>query len=392
MRAGPPALNPLYAAREERLARGAGVVDLTSGNVNEHGISFPAGPLAGIMARALEAARVYRPHPLGQPAAREAVSAYYRARGVEIPAARIVLTPGTSVSYLYAMSLLASPGDEFLCPSPSYPLFESIADLAGVTMVPYHLREAEGWTLDAEELEAQVSTRTRAVILISPHNPTGAVASREAVAGVRAVARRHGFAVLHDEVFSEFLHTADELPRAAGSGAGGTADEAPLVLTLNGLSKMFALPGMKVGWIGVSGAAAEVTRFMAGVELVSDTFLPVNEAAQFALPEIFTAGEAFLPELRAWIGERRRLAVEALRHSPAFEFTPPAGGIHLALRFRDAQADEEAFAVRLLRERGVLVHPGHFYDMSPPHLAMTFVHGREELVAALRDLVALAGI
>lgn len=381
--AGPPPPNALYAARAERLARGAPVTDLTAGNPTEHGRGFPAGTLSEILGRAAAAASIYRPDPLGLPAAREAVSAWYGARGLEFPAERILLTPGTSLSYFYAMSLLAAPGDEFLCPRPSYPLFETIAGLCGVALATYPLREENAWAFDPEEIEAQVSTRTRAVVVISPHNPTGAVASREALDGVAQVARRHGLALIHDEVFSEFLRGGQALPRPAG--------DAPLQLTLNGVSKMFALPGLKVGWIAAGGETSRAARFMAGLEHLSDTFLPVNDAAQHALPEIFRAGADFLPGLQAWLEERRAQALEIVGRSPALRCVPPAGGFHLALRLAGGAADEEAFAVELLREHGVLVHPGHFYELPAPHVALTFVHGRESLGLALERLAELAG-
>jgi len=350
--------NPLYLLLDEIRRDGRHVTDLVRGNVNEHGIVFPPEDLNDILREAAEAARVYRPDSFGQETARAAISAYYAAR---IPSGQILLTPGTSVSYWYCFKLLAETDDEILTPQPSYPLFDYIAKLCGVRLTHYRLREAEDWAIDLEHLENQISTRTRAIVLISPHNPTGMTADADTLRGLAGIARRHGLPIISDEVFSEFLFGIDRLPRASET-------DAPLVFTLNGLSKMFALPGMKIGWIAVSGDDAFVKKAMSSLELMSDAFLPVNEIAQFATPGIFARGRAFLERYRNWVAERRRDALDALSGCRLVE---PRGGFYITLPIPH---DEETAALRLLRESHILAHPGYFYDIPPNHLVMTFVH------------------
>ena len=283
--------NPLYVLHDELRAARHPVLDLVKGNVNEHGIVFPEEPLRKILAEASEFARVYRPDSFGQLVAREAISRYY---GSRIPASHFVVTPGTSVSYWYCFKLLAEPGDEILTPQPSYPLFDYIARLCGVTLTNYELDESEDWAIDLQYLERQISSKTRAIVLISPHNPTGMVASAEQLQELAAIAARYEVPIISDEVFNEFLFGEDALPRPCFT-------DAPLVFTLNGFSKMFALPGMKIGWIGVSGDEHLVDRSLAALELISDTFLPVNETAQFAVPQIFARGQTFLADYKQWI-------------------------------------------------------------------------------------------
>ena len=351
------AKNPLYLLHDELLAAKRPVLDLVKGNVNEHGIVFPQDALKEILAAAVEPARVYRPDSFGQPVARQAISDYY---GGKLSPSQLLVTPGTSVSYWYCFKLLAEAGDEILTPQPSYPLFDYIAQLCGVKLTTYRLDESRGWAIDLDHLENQISARTRAIVLISPHNPTGMVASESELQELAAIAGRHDIPIISDEVFNEFLFTADALPRPAFT-------EAPLVFTLNGFSKMFGLPGMKIGWIGVSGAAHLVERSMAALELISDTFLPVNEVAQFAVPEIFLKGRPFLDNYKHWIAQSREAAVSSLA---GCDFTPPAGGFYVTLRL---QQDEEQAAMRLLRDSQILVHPGYFYDIAPDHLVMTFI-------------------
>src|SRR6185295_5544013 len=239
------ARNPLYQLHEELQRDGRTVIDLVRGNVNEHGIVFPSDALDAILRDAAESARIYRPDSFGQASARQAVAAYY---GEAIPLGQILLTPGTSVSYWYCFKLLAESGDEILTPQPSYPLFDYIARMCGVRLTHYRLREDRNWAIDLNHLEDQITTRSRAIVLISPHNPTGMVATDSELRGLADIAARHNLPIISDEVFSEFLSGMNSLPRPLATGA-------PLVFTLNGLSKMFALPGMKIGWIGVSGDA-----------------------------------------------------------------------------------------------------------------------------------------
>lgn len=183
--------NPLYRERDALLARGQKIIDLVSGNVHHHGILYPQLILNQTLASAAEQARIYKPDPLGQPIAREAISRFYREEGLTIPAEQIVVTPGTSLSYWYAFKLFAGPEDEILSPRPTYPLFDAIAALAGVRMIDYRLREADRWTIDLDHLESQITPRTRAIILISPHNPTGAAAQEDEVTRLAEIAARH---------------------------------------------------------------------------------------------------------------------------------------------------------------------------------------------------------
>jgi alanine-synthesizing transaminase len=350
--------NPLYLLHERLKTEGAEVTDLVRGNVNEHGIVFPTQILDEILRAAAESARVYRPDSLGQQAAREAIARYYE--GFHIPPGQIVVTPGTSVSYWYCFKLLAEHGDEILCPQPSYPLFDYIARLADVNMRQYRLVESRDWAIDLDHLEGQITEATRAIILISPHNPTGMVADEPQLQGLAEIATRHSLPIISDEVFSEFLFGLDSFPRIA-------ATDAPLVFTLNGFSKMFALPGMKIGWMAISGNDALVKKSVAALELISDTFLPVNEIAQFAVPDIFRRGQAFLGQYKSWISQCRAAAVEGLT---GVSFVPPKGGFYVTIPIGH---DEETAAAALLEKDRILVHPGYFYDIKADHLVMTFI-------------------
>ena len=366
--------NPLYMAHDELRAADHAILDLVKGNVNEHGIVYPPDTLKEILQEASDRARIYKPDPLGQLQAREAISASY---GNRIPASQFILTPGTSVSYWYCFKLLAGEGDEILTPQPSYPLFDYIARLCGVTLTTYELDEATNWEIDLQYLERRIGSKTRAIVLISPHNPTGMVASMDQLHELASIAARYEVPIIADEVFSEFLFGHDTLPRPAFT-------DAPLVFTLNGFSKMFALPGMKIGWIGVSGDSHLVDKSLSALELISDTFLPVNETAQFAVPQVFSRGRSFLENYIQWIAQCRNIAVDRLS---GCKFSAPEGGFYVTLRL---SRDEEQAALHLLRENHILVHPGYFYDIAPDHLVMTFVQEHNALREAFTAIAGLA--
>ncbi|MDR1729023.1 MAG: pyridoxal phosphate-dependent aminotransferase [Acidobacteriota bacterium] len=378
--------NALYRLRDQLQAQGRGVRDLVSGNVNESGYVFPQNLVEEILGRASRDCRVYRPDSFGQRRAREAVADFYRrvgCAGKDFDPANILITPGSSLAYWYCFKLLGNAGDEILCPRPSYPLFDYIAMLAGVKLATYRMSESDGWAIDLDYLEAVITTRTRAIVLISPHNPTGHVSGEEEVAALADIARRHDLPIISDEVFSEFLLGREPLPRPAGAGA-------PLVFTLNGFSKMLALPGLKFGWMAVSGDGEKVREAMRALELISDTFLPVNEVVQAAAPEFFQLGNAVRFEFAMRIREAWRLTERLLAESAAVACIKPQGGFYVALKLDGADGEgwgEEEAAQRLLRENGILVHPGYFYDMDPEHLVMCFVQDPKVLGAAIPEMV-----
>ncbi len=375
--------NPLYCLLREIRAQGHEITDLVSANVTEHGIVFPQELLETILVRVSKEASVYRPDSLGRLAARTAIAAYYAETGLSIQPGQILLTPGTSISYWYCFKLLADEGDEILCPRPSYPLFDYIAALSGVNMIPYPLDEAGGWSIDPDRVEEQISTRTRAIVIISPHNPTGHVASIEELRNLTEIAARHRLALISDEVFSEFLLGSGSFPRAAATAA-------PLVVTLNGFSKMFALPGIKLGWMALTGDEALVQDALRTLEFISDTFLPVNELVQAAVPAIFNEGRLFLGAYRQEICLRWQTARALLSEAIECRFVDPEGGFYVTVDI--GEVDEERAGEQILTKSHILVHPGHFYDIKPNHLVFSFVHEPSVIRKALPEVFRRARI
>ncbi len=355
--------NRLYGLNHSLRAEGKDVVDLVSGNLSNYGALYPSDTLQEILTRAIHEARVYKPDSFGQRVAREAIAESYAST---VSSDQILLTPGTSLSYWYCFKMLAEAGEEILCPRPSYPLFDYIAKIAGVKIAYYDLLESRNWEIDLLMLEKQINPRTRAIVLISPHNPTGAVINEEQIERLGELAMRHELPMISDEVFSHFLYERNHLPRIASS-------KAPLVFTLNGLSKNYALPGMKVGWIAVTGRKSLVQNSLRTLEMISDTFLPVNEIAQFATADIIKRGDSFINKQVEFV---RACRLKALSSLDNLSFVRPQGGFYITLPIG---GDEEEVALKLLEKEHILVHPGYFYEMEGSHLVMTFIFDSERI-------------
>jgi hypothetical protein len=339
--------NPLTVLLEQKRRAGAAVLDLTESNPTHAGIAYQEAEILAALAdpRALR----YDPSSRGMLSAREAVSRYYAGRGVEVAASRILLTASTSEAYSYLFKLLCDPGDEVLAPRPSYPLFEFLAGLESVVMRQYPLRYDGAWHMDFDALERAITSRTRAVVVVNPNNPTGSFLKREEAARLQEFAASKGLAILSDEVFADYGFAADAA-RVTTLAANAKA----LTFSMSGLSKIAGLPQMKLGWIVASGPEHEGA--IEKLEWIADTFLSVSTPIQLALPKLL--------ELPVGIRERTRANLAVLRARTAgspINVLNVEGGWYAILQVPRTRSEEQ-WVLELLRDRDVLVQPGFFYD------------------------------
>ncbi len=371
--------NRLTHALEEAKSSGARVLDLTISNPTRAGLHYDEPRI--LQSLASPQAMDYDPQPKGLPSARAAVAAYYQTQhGISLDSDRIILTTSTSEGYSFVFRLLCNPGDELLVPKPSYPLFEFLADLQDVKLVPYPLIYDHGWQMDLPTLPKIVTNRTRGVVVVHPNNPTGSYVHPQEREFLNQFCREHGLALIADEVFLDYAHNREPQHSFA-------ANHDVLAFTLSGISKISALPQMKVAWIATSGPPAQVEAAQARLEVIADTFLSMNAPIQWALPVLLeqrkSLQQQLLDRVLANLSELdRQLAAQKTCQHLSVE-----GGWYAILRVPVTQSDEE-LAVDLLRRRSVLVHPGHFYDFpSDGYLVLSLITQNTEFAEGLRRLL-----
>jgi len=444
--------NRLTVAIEEARAAGAPILDLTVSNPTRVGLQYDSAAILG----ALSSARTldYDPSAKGLLSAREAVAAYYddlqlRGEGdvagnvstMGVDPERIVLTTSTSEGYSFVFRLLCNAGDELLVPKPSYPLFEFLADLQDVKLVPYPLIYDHGWQMDFPSLEKAVTPRTRGVVVVHPNNPTGSFVSVGELELLNEFCQGRGLALIVDEVFLDYgLDTSGakapgqaERNRSAQSAAppqslspqnlppqslrpkslspqslqGRTVElrstgrpgaavptssfvrnREVLTFTLSGVSKISALPQMKVAWVVTSGPADEVEAAMGRLEVIADTYLSMNAPVQWAVPVLLEQRETIQRQLM----DRVRTNLAELDGQLALQREcsrlDVQGGWYAVLRVPVTRSDEE-LAIELVWEKRVLVHPGHFYDFpSDGYLVLSLITPLEEFAEGIRRVLS----
>jgi alanine-synthesizing transaminase len=366
--------NRLTEALEEIRSSGARLLDLTISNPTRAGLRYDETAILQSLAspRSMD----YDPQPRGLPEARAAVAGYYQTQhAIHLDPEQLILTTSTSEGYSFVLRLLCNPGDELLVPKPSYPLFEFLADLQDVKLVPYPLLYDHGWQMDFPSLENAVTKRTRGVVVVHPNNPTGSYVHPHEQKSLNHFCRKHELALISDEVFLDYAHT--QAPQESF-----TANQDALTFTLSGVSKISALPQMKVAWVAASGPATEVEAAQARLEIIADTYLSMNAPIQWAaavlLEQRKNIQRQLLDRVLANLSELdRQLAAQTTCQRLSVE-----AGWYTVLRVPVTQTDEE-LAVDLLRRKSVLVHPGHFYDFpSDGYLVLSLITQEPEFAEA----------
>jgi alanine-synthesizing transaminase len=359
--------NRFTLAHREMVREGREVLDLIISNPTRAGIKYDEAAILDSLRnpKSLD----YDPQPKGLRAAREGVAEYYscgagalaresssRTSAGEIDPEAIVLTTSTSEGYSYVFRLLANPSDEVLVPKPSYPLFDFLAGLQDVKLVPYLLIYDHGWQIDWPSLEKAVSEKTRAVVIVYPNNPTGSYVSSDERERLNQLCRERGLALVVDEVFLDYAHDGQRRPSFVGN-------EGALTFTLSGLSKISALPQMKLAWVVVSGPESDVDAAMRRLEVIADTYLSLNTPVQLAAGVMLDQRRKIQPQLMARVRSNLAELDRLLVCQKACTRLEVEGGWYALLRVPATRSDED-LAIEILRKSSVLVHPGHFYDFA----------------------------
>jgi hypothetical protein len=268
-----------------------------------------------------------------------------------------VLTASTSEAYGFLFKLLCDPADEVLVPVPSYPLFDFLAALDAVRPRPYPLRFDGSWHVDFAALESLCSERTRAIVAVHPNNPTGSYLATDERERLLGFASRRGIALIVDEVFLDYTLSTGTRP------ASFAGEERGLVFVLSGLSKLAALPQMKLSWIAVSGELEALNGATRRLELIGDTYLSVGAPAAAAAPRVLELAPRVTAVVAARIRENLATAIDEVSRVGAVSIVPPSGpegGWYATLRLPSLSSSDE-WALRILERASVYVHPGSFF-------------------------------
>jgi alanine-synthesizing transaminase len=343
--------NRLSRLLEEKRSAGAQILDLTESNPTAAGFVYPTDRILAALAdpRALR----YEPAAAGIPAARAAVSEYYSGR---VSPDRILLTASTSEAYAFVFKLLADPGDEVLVPRPSYPLFDFLAALDSVRVVQYPLVYHGSWNIDFDALTRSITSRSRAIVLVNPNNPTGSFLKQSELGPLLAVCREHNLAIISDEVFADYVLN-DQSPLVCSL----TDVDDVLTFCLSGLSKVAGLPQLKLGWIVTGGPPSDRERAFERLELIADTYLSVSAPVQWAAPALLGLRDQLQRQILGRVESNRVFLARQMGPPAPWKLLKTEGGWYAILEAPRIHSEEE-WVLSLLADDSVLVQPGFFFD------------------------------
>ncbi len=373
----------LARALRERREAGLPIYDLTASNPTQCGFTYDEAAILSPLAA--PEALIYDPNPKGMLRAREAVSAYYRSHGATVDPAQIFLTTSTSEAYSYVFRLLCDPGDEVLIAQPSYPLFDFLAALDDVKLIPYALFYDHGWHLDIEAVRQRITPRTRAIALVHPNNPTGHFTKAHEREQLEALCSEHNLALIIDEVFLDYPLTQRGHSFATGPHPAPT-------FVLSGLSKIAGLPQMKAAWVSVFGPAAfdpaeELKQSLTRLEVIADTFLSMNAPIQHALPHWLAHRRAIQQQISDRTKKNLQTLDAFLAGQSMITRLDVEAGWYATLRIPAIRRDDET-AISLMRESGVYTHPGYFFGLpGDGWLIVSLLTQASDLQTGLRAII-----
>src|SRR3954471_15670155 len=345
--------NRFSVALERAKKSGRKLLDLSASNPTEVGLTYNESAILTALNK--PAALHYEPDPRGLPSARKAVAAYYAEHGAILSPERIILTTSTSEAYSFLFRLLCDPGDEVLTAAPSYPLFDFLAGIQDVKLTSYPLFYDHGWHIDLHALESSITARTRAILVVHPNNPTGSLVSETERLALLKICAAREIALIADEVFLDFPQP--------GVAAESFSREQNLTLTftLSGISKIAALPQMKLAWLVASGPGKLREAALSRLEIIADTYLSVNAPIQHALPDLLWQGSGLRKQLQLRVNGNLAELDRQLASQKSIQRLNLDAGWYAIVRVPAIRSDED-LAIQLLEKHGIVVHPGHFYD------------------------------
>jgi alanine-synthesizing transaminase len=365
---------------QELRVAGISLLDLTVSNPTQCGLQYDSKSILSAFQN--RDALSYDPQPKGLLSARKEVARYYSDdHQIIVDPESIFLTTSTSEAYSFVFRLLCNPLDEVLVPKPSYPLFDFLAELQDVALIPYSLQYAQGWMVDFQSVQQALTDRTRAILLVHPNNPTGSYLRAEEMERLNSICREQELALIVDEVFLDYAVDGGARKSFAGNHEAFT-------FTLSGLSKISALPQMKVAWLACTGPDELVQGAVQRLEVIADTYLSLNAPTQLAIPTLFGQRHSLQKQLLERVRKNHGELASQLSRQKVCELLESDGGWYAVLRIPNDQCDEER-AIQLIREQHVVVHPGLFFDFpTDGFLVVSLITPPEDFREGMRRILA----
>jgi len=356
-------LNPIQAAIQKRQEAGLRINNLSFADFTFYDTLLSKGKIQNAFANLFKYPYYY-PTAKGELEARQAIVEYYKHQDQEIDPESLILTSSINQSYLYLFKLFSSAGGKIIIPSPNTPVLQEVAGFLGIELQTYPLLADQNWQIDLNALEKSINRQTKAIFLMSPHLPTGAIQKEETLRRLAKLIKGKNIALIVDESLADFIFKKQKLPLIS---ALMRADQ--LVISLQTLSNSFALPGLKLSWIQVSGPANQAKPLLQKLEFLADTFLTINQVSQAILPEIVRHSHRWRKRFQAIVEKNSRTIIKRLGKSPQLRFHHPEGGFYAFIELLDEHGQsntqpnaDQNFSLQLLKQTGIYIHPGHYYS------------------------------
>ncbi len=375
------AIRDLAVLADELTSRGKEITPLNLGDPLQFDFRTPPHMIEAVTKALSDGKNTYAPS-LGADEALEAIRAEAERNGIR-NIQSVFITAGVTEGVDICLTALVNPGENVLTPCPEYPLYSAVLAKLGAQPNTYRLDEANDWQPDLDYLQSRIFTGTRAIVLINPNNPTGAVYSRQTLEAIAEMARQNNLLILSDEIYDKLI--LDGMPHIP---IASLAPDVPVV-TLNGLSKVYQAPGWRVGWGVVSGDGAAVKPYVEGIHKLLRARLCSNHPQQYAVRPALEGPHNHLVEVLRKLRARRDLTVDWCRRTPRVSCVPPRGAFY-AFPSLDIEDRDEDFVRQLLLEKHVLVVHGSGFDEAPGsrHFRIVFLPDEATLSRAYADIGA----
>lgn len=369
------AVRDILLVADEVARSGREMLYLNIGDPNIYGFAPPAHMIEAVERAMRDNRNGYAPSS-GIPEAVAAVRRSADAAGIR-DIQHVYITSGCSEAIELALAALVNPGENVLTPSPGYPLYTAVLAKLGAERRDYYLDEDDGWQPDVDDIAARIDDRTRALVLINPNNPTGAVCTRERLEQIAELARRHDLVIVSDEIYDKLLFDGRTHVATAAVASGAK------VITFNGLSKSYVVPGFRIGWGIVSGPSAALSDYCEAIRKMERARISANHPEQYAIRPALEGPQDHIRAMMARLTRQRDVLMAGLSAIPGVSCVTPAGAFYAFPRLHGDEPDEQ-FVTRLIRETGAVAVPGSGFGQKPGtrHFRLVFLPDERTIAGA----------